>query len=128
MTISRQALDDGCELDVAATDLLKKVLKFVRIVGVIVVDDGHSVPVDTIAVEHVDSAHHPVKRRLAVAGPAVLVVKLLRPVNREADQPAVIAQEAAPLVGEQSAVGLDAVFNATSAGIALLQFDGALIE
>ena len=69
-----------------------------------------------MTVEQLDAAHHPVER-----GPAQSVVHLARPVDADAHKEALIAEETAPLVGEQRAVGLQAVVYVAAAGIAPLQ-------
>ena len=126
--MGQDALDDGGELQVVAAYLSEEVVELARVAGVEVVDDGHRVPLHAVLLQQFDAAHHFHERGSSLAVAAVFVVKLLRPVYRDAYQPVVFAEELAPLVGQQRSVGLDAVVDGASAGVTPLQLHGFLVE
>ncbi len=113
-------LHDGRKLQVLAPVVAEEAVKLQRVVGIVVVDHRHRVPFHTMLLQQSDALHHLHPRRLALPGAAVLVVKLLRPVYRDAHQPVVLTQKLAPLIGEQRAVGLYAVVYPSSVGVAAL--------
>ena len=78
--------------------------------------------------QKIDALHYLAKRRRAHFVAPVLVVKLLRAVDRYAHQPVVITEKAAPLVVEQCAVGLDGVVDDAAGGIFFLKLDHPLVE
>ena len=122
------ALHDRCKLYVVAINLFKETIEVERIVGVVVVHHSHGVPLHTVAVEALDALHDLSPRGSAAGCATIFVVKLLRPVNRHAHQPAFVGKKPAPLVGEQRGVGLQAVVDDFAMGISLLQLHGSAIE
>lgn len=71
------AFHDWCELQVMTAYLLEEVVDIERIVGVVVVDHRHSVPLHTILVQQSDAFHHFVERWQSLLVPPIGVVKLL---------------------------------------------------
>ena len=128
VAVGQDALHDGGKLDVVASQVLEEAVELVGIVGVVVVHHRHAVPLHPVLLQQVDALHHLVERGASLLVLAVLVVELLRAVDGDAHQPVVLLEEPAPLVGEQRAVGLDAVVDGASAGIFLLQLHGPLVE
>ena len=126
--VRREALHDGGELNVVASYLLKEVVELQRVVGVVVVHHRHAVPFHSVLLQQVDALHHLDERGLPLFVFPVFVVELLRSVDGDAHQPVVLLEEPAPLVGEQGAVGLDAVVYGPSVGILLLQLHRTLVE
>ena len=99
-----------------------------RVVGIEVVDDTHHVPLHAVLLQQLYATHHLVEGGLSATRTAVFIVKLLGAVDGEADEPVVLVEELTPLVGEQGAVGLEAVVNLSSAGVAALQLQHFLVE
>ena len=126
--MGQHALHDGCELEIAATDVLEEAVELQRVVGVVVVHHGHAVPFHLVFVQQLYAAHHLDERGLSLPVSAVLVVELLRPVDGHAHKPMVVVEEAAPLVGEHRAVGLYAVVYRPAAGVLALQVHGLAVE
>ena len=126
--MGQDALHDGGELDVAATYLLEEAVELQRIVGIEVVHHRHGVPLHAVLVQQFDAVHHLHERGPSLLVLAILVMELLRPVDADAHQPVVLLEEAAPLVRQHRAVGLDAVFYGAASRILPLQLHGLLIE
>ena len=124
----KDALHDGGKLDVAATYLLEEVVEVERIVGIEVVDHGQGIPLHPVLVEQCDAPHHLLERRHPLLVATVLVVKLLRSIYRDPHEPVVLLKEAAPLVSEQCAVGLQGVVDGAATGILALQLHHPLVE
>ena len=122
------SFNDGRELQVLATDALEEIIEFERVVGVEVVDNSHGVPVHAVLVEQAYALHDAMEGGKPCAIAAVLVVKLLRSVDRHAHQPTFAFEEFAPFVREQRAVGLNAIADDAPLSVALLQFHSALVE
>ena len=114
------AFNNGGKLNVVAVQLLKEVVKLQRIVCIVVVHDGHGVPLYVVLFQQVYSLHYFDERGSSLFVPAVFVVKLLRTVDGDAHQPLVVVKEPAPLIGKQCAVGLYAVDYLPSPCISLL--------
>lgn len=53
-----KAFDDGGELQILATMLLKKMVELQRMVGIIGIDHRHGVPFHMVLVEQTDAVHH----------------------------------------------------------------------
>ncbi len=96
--------------------------------GIETVDHSHGVPVDAISLQQPYALHDTLKRRFACGVDAIFVVKPLRTVDRDPDEPAVVAQKPTPFLVEQCGVGLQTVLDCQSAAIFLLQPDDLLIE
>ena len=126
--VGEQSLHYRGELQVFAPYLLEKAVKLQRMVGVVVVDHGHGVPLHPVFLQQLYPLHHTQEGALSGGGAAVFVVYLLRTVDRDPHQPMVVAQEAAPFVGEHSAVGLQRVVYMMSLRILLLQLHGLFKE
>ena len=109
-------LNDGCKLDVTATDVAEEAIELQRTVDVETVDHGHGIPFNTMPVEKLDAAHHIVER-VAAHG----IVKTPWTVNGYAYKEIVVAEKAAPFISKQRAVGLETVVDMSAAGIPLLQ-------
>ena len=110
------------------THRLEEIIEFHRIIGIIVVHYSHSIPFDSMLIKKFYASHHLHKRRKPLLIVAILVVKLLRSINRHSHQPVVFLEELAPLISEQCTVSLYAVVNSSSLCILLLQFHCPLIE
>ena len=78
-------------------------------IGIVVVDHRHGIPLDMMLLEQLYASLHLVERRPAVGRTAVLVVKILRPINRDAHKPAILPEELTPFIGQHGAIGLYAV-------------------
>ena len=103
-------LDDRDELDEAGAALVaEEAVDLAAVVGVRGVDRRQRVPVDLRVAQVAEPAHHLVERALAALVHAVGVVQLARPVDRDADEEVVLAEERRPLLVEQRAVRLDRV-------------------
>lgn len=116
------------ELKITATDFFKKVVEVQRIIRIEVVDHGHGIPFYLMLVEQSYPSHHLHERRPSLAVHPVFVVELLRPVDGDAHQPMLVVEEAAPLVGQQCAVGLQRILHTSAPCVLLLQADGFLVE
>ena len=124
-----ESLYNRRELNILAAVLLIEMIDIERMVGVVVVHHAHCVPLHAVLLQQAYAAHHLMKGRLASASTAIGIVKLLRPVDGDADEPVVLTKKLAPLVGEQRAVGLQAVVDdVASVGIGLLQLQHTLVE
>ena len=122
-------LHDGGELQVAALQFVAEEAVEVKGIGRIeVVDHGHGIPLHVKAVQQVDAPAHLGPGGPPAPVPAVLVVKLLRPVDADPHEPLVVVQEPGPLLREERAVRLDAVVYLATGPIVLLPLQGALVE
>ena len=126
--VAAEPLHDGGELDVAATDGLEETVEFEGEVGVVVIDNRHRVVFDAVLLQQLDALHHLVERRAALAVAAIFVVELRRPVDGEADEEAVVAEEAAPVVVEERAVRLNRIGDAPPPGVFRLELQGFAVE
>src|SRR3954470_24238749 len=89
-------------------------------------DRGEDVPVDLVALQHVEAADDPVEGGLAALVDAVGVVHLRWAVDRDADEEVVLFEERAPVVVEQGAIGLHGVQNLlTGSRIPSFELDGS---
>lgn len=121
-------LDDGGELQVLAAIVAEEVIEVEGIVGIEVVDHCHGIPFDVVLLEQFDASLHLEKGGAMVGGAPILIVKLLGSIDRDAHEPLVVVEEAAPLVGEKRAIGLDAVADDAATTIISLQLEDSLIE
>ena len=128
VVVLEYALHYGRKLQVVASHILEKTVKFHGIIGIVVVDHRHSVPLHSVFIEQIDAIHHLAPRRASTLGAAILIVKLLRAIDRDAHKPVIFGKKSAPLIGEHRAVGLYAVVHHAAAGILSLQFHHATIE
>ena len=119
---------DGSELDVMTAHVAKELIEVVGMVGIQPVHHGHRVPLHAIAVEALNALHDTLEGAPVLPVAAVGIVEALRSVDGNAHQPVVVFQEPAPLIGEQCAIGLQAVVDEMAVGIFLLQLQGFLIE
>ncbi len=90
-SVGSTSFHDGSELNIPRPDPLEKIIELFRIFNIIVIDNSHCVPFNAIALQHTDPTHHRKKRRLPTCRSPILIVEILRPVNRDADKPTVIA-------------------------------------
>ena len=104
-------------------DALEEAVELCRVGRVEAVDGGHGVPLHAVLLEQADAAHNAVERPLAQR-----VVQAARAVDAYAYEEALVAEEAAPLVGEQRAVGLQAVVYVAPPCVAALQLQSAAVE
>ena len=79
-------------------------------------------------VEQVDALHHLHKGGATLFREAVFVVELLGAVDTHPHQPVVLLEEPAPAVGEQRAVGLNAVLDDAAASVLCLQLHHLLVK
>ena len=126
--MAHDALHDGRELDVLAAYLLEETVELERVIGVEVVDHGHCIPLHAVLLQQPDARHDLRPRRFPAAAAAVLVVKLLRTVYTHAHQPVVLAEELAPLIGQQGAVCLYGIGYHAAPGVLALQLQSPLVE
>ena len=97
-------------------------------VGIPAVHHRHRVPFHTMLLQQFDASHDLLERRLSAGRMAVAVVEGLWTVDGDAHEEIVFAEETAPLVVEQRAIGLDAVGDGASAAVDALQLQSAAIE
>ncbi len=76
-----QTLDNRSKLNVVAIYLLKEIVEFIGKIGIIVIDNSHSIPVDIVAVEHFCCAHYSLKSWFSVNTFTILIMKLSWAVN-----------------------------------------------
>ena len=126
--MSSQTFDNRSELDIMTLYIFEELIKLVRIIDIIIINDSHSIVFDTVLFQQIDAFHHLIERWQSLAVAAIFVVELLWTVDRNADQEIILFEEPAPIVRQQSPVRLDAVVNSSSPGITLLQLQGFLIE
>ena len=105
------------KLDITTAYLLEEVIEVQWIFCIKVVDHGKGIPFHAVLVQHVDTFHHLTEGRFAGSRPSILIVKLLRSVNRDAHKKIVLLEEAAPLIIQEDAIRLNAVVNLTPTGI-----------
>ena len=117
----RQSLHDRGKLQVLATVVPEEMIELQRMLSVIGVDHRHSIPFHPMFLQQTDALHHLFPGRLSGRSYAIVVVILLRSVDGNAYQPMVLCKELAPLVGEESAVGLDDIVYLFAVGILLLK-------
>ncbi len=79
-------------------------------------------------VEKIHGSHRLQKSRLPGTVAPVLVVKLLRAVDRQSHKPTVVVQETTPLIIKQSAVGLKAILDLHSASVLALKLKRFPVE
>ena len=121
-------LDDGHELHVAAAQRFEKAVYLPSAAFAVAVDGGHGVEFDAVPSEPLHGGRHPCEGGAPALVAAAAVVDRRGAVERDAYQEAVVAQERAPVVVQQRAVGLQCVFDAFAAGMALLQRHGPAKE
>ncbi len=119
--LERARLDQRNELHHPRTDLTReKAVDVQRPPGVLAVDDRQGVEGDAVFLQPLGGGEDAVERGLAPLGHAVGVVQVFRAVDAEADEEMVLAEEAAPGVVQQDAVGLQAVEDPLAVGAVLL--------
>ena len=126
--MGQDTLYDGRELDEAALYLLKKVVEVEGIIGIEVIHHSQYIPLHPMLIEQSNSPHHLLKRGQSLLVAAVLIMKLLRTINRDTHQPVILFKEAAPLIGEQRTVGLDGVVDGAAGCILLLQLHHPFVK
>ena len=114
------AFHDGGELQILAAIVAKEMVELKGVVGIEIVDHGHGVPAHAIFLKQTDALHDLCPRGTVGGCAAVFVVEVLRTVDGDAYEPVVLFQKPAPLIGEQSAVGLDGIGDVAATGILLL--------
>lgn len=128
VVVRTESLNDRGKLDVARAYIFIEMVDLQGIVGIIVVDDTHGIPLHAMLLQETDAAHNLLERGLFSSRTTVFVVKLLRSVDADTDKEVVLAKELAPLVGEQGAIGLQAVVDEATVGVLTLELEGTLIE
>ena len=121
---TRTGREDG-EFDAS---LLEKIVYLQRAIHVGRSYAGQNVELHLVLQQHVHPAHYGVERALARGIEAMGVVDFLGPVEAQAHQPVALRQEAAPLVVQQRAIGLQRVTDPHIAGLHSLEFDGPAVE
>ncbi len=121
-------LNNGSELYVPASYILKETIELLRVVSVYGIDYCHRVPFHIMFLQQLYPMHHFVERRCSCTVLAAGIMQLLRPVDGYAYEPSVVVKEAAMLVCQQRAVGLNAVVYGVAVGISLLELHGTLVE
>ncbi len=69
-----------------------------------------------------NSLHHPVKRGATHLVATIFVVKILWPVDRDANEKVILFKEFTPIIVQQGAVGLNGIVYLPSTAIFFLQF------
>lgn len=121
-------LYNGCKLEILATYFPKKLIEFVRMVGIGSINYSHRIPFDLMLLEQLDASHHLAMGRAIVGSKAILVVVCLRAIDRDAHQPTVVMEKPAPFVVEQGAIGLDTIAHTSAFGISTLIVQRFAIE
>jgi hypothetical protein len=105
-------LDDGYELDeIGARFIPQEAIHLQRADCVGRVDGGQDVELDAVFLQQCQPGHHAVERRPASPVDAVGIVQLAWAIQAEADQEAVLPEEAAPFVVQERAIRLQRVAN-----------------
>jgi len=115
-------------LQKAAACRAEKVVEALGVVAVEAVDDGQCVPLNVVLGQQTYAVHNIVESAAATAVETITVVISARAVYRYAHEPAVVAEECAPLIVEQRAVGLYGIFDSASGAVLALQLDYAPVE
>jgi len=123
-----QPLDHRGELDIFDSLRLQPAIDRLRLARGIAIDAGERVDRRAVPLQPFQRGHDQMVRGRAGAIAAMVVVNLGRPVEAEADEEPVFAQEARPVLVDQRAVGLECVLDRPAAAVALLQFERALVE
>lgn len=116
------------KLKVTATDFLKEVVEVQRVIRIEVIDHRHGVPFYLMLVEQSYSLHYLHEGRASLPVYPIFVVEFLWAVDGDAHQPLFIVEEAAPLVRQQRAVGLQRILHPSAPCVLLLQPDSLLVE
>ena len=124
----KNTFHDRGKLNIVALYLLEEVVEIQRIVGIEVIDYGQGIPLYIMFLQQVDTSPHLLKRGQPLLVSAVFVMKLLRTIDRDPHQPIILLEEAAPLISQQRAVGLNGVVNGSARPILLLQFNHPFVE
>ena len=124
------ALDDGDELDpLRAQFVAKEAVDRPPMVLVGGIDGTQDVEVDLVTAQRLPALHHQIEGALAATVQPVGVVQLARAIHTQADQKVVLLEEAAPVVVQQQAVGLEGVLDRLPGPAVLLdQLDRMLKE
>ena len=121
-------LHDGHELHVPAADGLEELVHLEPPAFRGLVDRGHRVEFHAAAVQEADAPEDLVEGRGAALVLAVAVVDVLRPVDGNADEEAVLPEELRPFAVQEGPVGLDRVEDLLPVGILPLEVDGLAVE
>lgn len=117
----RHALDNGCKLKIATLEIVaEEAIEVEGIVGIVVVDNGHCIPLHLKAVENVDALAHLCPSWHSLPRATIFVVELLWSVDADAHKPPFVVQESCPFLSYQCAVGLYAVGDGLAVGVLLL--------
>ena len=108
--------------------MFEKIVKLERIVGIKIVHHGHCIKFHAMFFEQMNAFHNLHKSGLTTFVATILVVKLLRAIDRNTHQKIVFFEKFAPGIVEQSSVGLNYVVNFTSASVFFLKFEGFFVE
>ena len=125
---------NGRELQEFATDLSEKFIEPNRAFDIGGINRRHRVPLHLVTLKEGDASHHVVPRAATEASPHPPptgggdIVQRLGTIDADTHEEMVVVEETAPLIGEQRAVGLQAVVNVAITGVLLLQFQGFFIE
>ena len=112
--------------NVAAELVAEERIDLPAVIAVDGVDRAEHVPIDVVALQHLQALHHTVEGGLAALVHAIGVVHLPRPVDRDADEEPVLLQERPPLVVQERPVRLHRVQHVLAGlRVALLELDRA---
>jgi hypothetical protein len=103
-------------------DLLQKPINLKWTCGVIAVYHCQLIEFDRVLLQFLESAQDAIKRRCAILIHAMAIMQIRLPVDQQADQEAMFRHELAPIVVNQSAVGLQRIMDDLALRITLLQF------
>ena len=116
----RDAFHHGQELHEVA-ELAEEGIDFFGMVGIGGVDGGKRVEFHAVLLEQFEASHHATECSFPVRVFPIYIMEVFGAVNTQPDAEMMIAEEAAPVIGKQGAVGLKGVQNATPLAVLPLQ-------
>ena len=108
--------------------MAQEIIDLVGVVGVGSIDGGQGIQFHAVFQQQFQSVHGLCEDSLPVRVLSIYIMQMLGAVDADTDAEMVVAEEAAPVVGEQRAIGLQGVENAATSTILLLQLHSLLEE
>ena len=102
----RRELRQRNELQVIDAHALVELVQLARLLHVGLAEDAQNVEIHFLRLEQFDAPHHTLPRAALLLVETEAVVDLLRPIQRYAEQPLILAEQVAPVLVEQDGVGL----------------------
>lgn len=109
-------------------DRLEEPIDLQRMIAVASADDGQRVERGGVLPEERQAAHHVIEGVATLLVDAIAIIHLPRAVDAQTNEKVLLAQELAPFVVEQRAVGLQRVVNLLPAGVLPLKRNGLAKE